>query len=177
MARTQGPNAIVGRSPANTKTRARRKSPQLWAMPVDCKHYLEWYQLAPAEKIATIRNGIPARSIGELSRAMEVPQSMLMESLGLSHSTVNRKAQKNQRLSPTDSERVAGLTALIGRVQAMVTSPEEFPDFDAAKWTGQWINEPLPALGGRTAASYLDTLEGQQLIAHLLGRIEGGVYS
>jgi len=138
---------------------------------------IEWYQLAPVDKIALIRRGIPARSVRELAQAMKVPQHALFNSLALSRSTVNRRVQRNQVLSPADSERVAGMQELIGRAHAMWKTSDGFPRFDAAHWIGQWLFEPLPALGGRTAASYLDTLEGQRLILDLLGRMESGAYS
>lgn len=139
--------------------------------------FLQWYQLAPAEKIAAIRKGIPARSLSELAKAMDIPQDDLIHCLGLSRATVNRLAQRHQPLSPGDTERVAGIHALIGQLQAMSEPNYAIPAREAAKLTARWIRIPMPALGGRTAASYLDTVEGQKLISDILAMTESGAYA
>jgi hypothetical protein len=33
-------------------------------------------------------------------------------------------------------------------------------EFDAPRWVSTWLVQPLPALGGLTPASYMDTFEG-----------------
>lgn len=136
------------------------------------------FQAGARERIEEIRQGIPARRISELSGAMEVPKERLIDSLGLSRATVNRKASQGQSLSREESERVLGMQVLIGQVQAMVAGAgAEAADFDAARWLAQWLAQPLPALGGDTPASYLDTVEGQKLVARLLAMAESGAYA
>jgi hypothetical protein len=71
-------------------------------------------------------------TVGELSSAMDMPKEALMDSLGLSRATINRKVHREQALLPEESERVMGLQALIGQVQAMVDGASA-PDFDPAK--------------------------------------------
>lgn len=141
------------------------------------ERFLQWYQLAPAEKIAAIRQGMPARSISELSQAMDMPQDDLILCLGLSRATVNRLALRHQPLSPADTERVAGIHALIGQLQAMSEPNVAIPAREAAKLTARWIRTPMPALGGRTAASYLDTVEGQKFISDILAMTQSGAYA
>lgn len=139
--------------------------------------FLRWYQFGPVDKIAAIRDGIPASSLNELSQAMEMPQDDLIRFLGLSRATVKRLAQRHQALSPADTERVAGMHALIGQVQSMSESNEAIPDREAAKLTARWISVAMPALGGRTAASYLDTVEGQKFISDILAMTQSGAYA
>eukprot|EP01037_Dinobryon_pediforme_P032924 gene32924-38134_t len=122
--------------------------------------FISWYKMDFAEKIHVIRSGVPAQRVGELSSVMDMPKEALMDSLGLSRATINRKVQREQSLSPEESERVMGMQALIGQVQAMIDT-ESAPDFDAAKWLASWLATPLPALGGAKPASFLDTVEGQ----------------
>lgn len=49
-----------------------------------------------------------------------------------------------------------------GQVQAMVEegTPGKAAGFDAARWLGPWLRQPLLALGSRLPASYLHTLDG-----------------
>lgn len=138
--------------------------------------FIAWYQMNFADKIDIIRAGIPARRVGELSSAMNISKEALIDSLGLSRATINRKVLREQPLSPEESERVMGMQALIGQVQAMVDE-ESAPGFNAAQWLASWLSSPLPALGGATPASFLDTVEGQKYIGNLLDMTRSGTYA
>lgn len=138
--------------------------------------FIVWYKMDFADKIHFIRLGVPAKCVGELSSVMDMPKEALMDSLGLSRATINRKVQRDQPLSPEESERVMGIQALIGQVQAMV-DPEIAPEFNAAKWLATWLAAPLPALGGATPASFLDTVEGQKYVGNLLEMAQSGAYA
>lgn len=131
----------------------------------------------PKERIEEIRRGVPAKRVSELSQVMDIPKESLIGFLGLSRATLSRKVQKNQPLSRDESERVVGIQALIGQVQAMVTQSGASKNFDAAKWVSRWLNEPLPALGGEKPAAYMDTVEGQKLIGSLLAMIQSGAHA
>ncbi len=80
-------------------------------------------------------------------------------------------------LSKDESERVLGVAALIGRVQAMVEESGNPTGFDAAHWVADWLAKPLPALAGATPASYMGTFEGQRLVAELLAMSQSGAYA
>ena len=134
------------------------------------------YEADPRDKIAEIRRGVPARRIGELSSLMDMSKESLMDFLGLSRATVNRKAQQDQPLSRGESERVLGVQTLIGQVQAMVEGAGT-SGFDAARWVSRWLGEPLPALGGERPADYMDTVEGQKLVGRLLAMAGSGAYA
>ena len=138
--------------------------------------FIGWYKMDFADKIRVIRSGVPARRVGELSSAMDMPKEALMDSLGLSRATINRKVQREQALSPEESERVMGMQALIGQVQAMIDT-ESAPEFDAAKWLANWLAAPLPALGGETPGSFMDTVEGQKYVGNLLEMAQSGAYA
>lgn len=137
---------------------------------------LAWYKMDFADKIHVIRSGVPANRVGELSSAMNMPKEALMEALGLPRATINRKVQRDQTLSPQESERVMGMQALIGQVEDMIDA-ESNPTFDAAKWLATWLAAPLPALGGATPASFMDTVEGQKYIGNLLEMAQSGAYA
>lgn len=138
--------------------------------------FISYYTMDFADKIHAIRSGVPARRVGELSSAMNMPKETLMDSLGLSRATINRKVQRELALSPEESERVMGMQALIGQVQAMIDT-KSAPDFNAAKWLANWLTAPLPALSGATPASFLDTVEGQKYVGNLLEMTQSGAYA
>jgi putative toxin-antitoxin system antitoxin component (TIGR02293 family) len=139
--------------------------------------YVDIY-LAPAqERIEAIRAGVPARRVDRLSELMQVTKESLIGTLGLSRATLSRKARAGEKLARDESERVLGIEALIGQVQAMIDEAGNPEGFDAPRWMARWINAPLPALGGATPASYLDTVEGQKLVARLLAMMQSGAYA
>ena len=55
--------------------------------------------------------------------------------MGLPRATVQRKATKQEPLSPDASSRVYGITRLIGQVQSMVNESGDPQGFDAAQWS------------------------------------------
>ncbi len=135
------------------------------------------YRIDPHARIAAIRKGIPASLVGELSSTMGMSKELLLVSLGLSRATISRKEKDQTALSKDESERVLGVATLIGKVQAMVEESGDPIGFDAAHWVADWLTKPLPALGGATPASYMDTFEGQKLVAELLSMSQSGAYA
>ena len=75
-----------------------------------------------------------------------------------------------------ESERVIGMQALSGQVQAMIDT-QSVPEFDAAKWLANWLSAPLPALGGQSPGSFMDTVDGQQYVGNLLEMAQIGAYA
>ena len=108
---------------------------------------------------------------------MGMSKESLLSSLGLSRATISRKEKDATVLSRDESERVLGVEALVGLVQTMVEESGDPAGFDAAHWLARWLGTPLPALGGETPASYLDTFEGQKLVADLLSMSQSGAYA
>ncbi len=135
------------------------------------------YRIDAKARIAVIRHGIPAASIANLSSRMGISKESLLASLGLSRATISRKERAATVLSKDESERVLGLESLIGMVQAMVEESGDPSNFNAARWVAGWLSTPLPALGGETPASYMDTFEGQRLVAELLSYSQSGAYA
>jgi putative toxin-antitoxin system antitoxin component (TIGR02293 family) len=134
-------------------------------------------RLSPIERIALVREGVPADFVVKLIDAMRQPKTRVLDTVRLPRSTVARKAARHQKLSSAEGERVLGLAALIGLAQRIVEESGEPEGFDAAMWVGAWLNEPHPALGGRTPGEYFDTAEGRALVADLLARQQSGAYA
>ena len=90
---------------------------------------------------------------------------------------MNRKSRDQKRLSSDESSRVIGMARLVGQVQAMVEESGDPEGFDAAPWVAQWLEQPLPALGGRRPAELMDTPEGESLVSNLVARLQTGAYA
>lgn len=133
--------------------------------------------LDPQARIERIREGIPASTVSTLAKDMGISKDVLLSFLGLPRATISRKELSGVVLSKDESERVMGVQHLIALTRAMVEESGDPTGFDAARWLGQWLMRPLPALGGETAASYMDTFTGQQLVADLLATSQSGAYA
>lgn len=129
------------------------------------------------ELIPLIRSGVPAIRVLKVAGAMGRPKEKVYKILRLSRATVERKGSLKQLLSPEQSERVIGLERLIGQVQVMVEESGNPKGFDAAVWVADWIERPLPALGGVKPADYLDTMAGQQLVSRILTQMQSGAFA
>ena len=92
-------------------------------------------------------------------------------------STIIRKAKEKARRSATQSERLIGLSRLVGQVQAIVAESGDPEGFDAARWVRESLEQPNPALGGRRPAEFMDTVTGQSIVASLLSKVQTGAYA
>ncbi len=161
---------------------ARRSLPAK-AAPVTEPHAFELldfqqvYHASPMERIDWIKHGVDAHDVILLADRMATTQEWLMCVLGFPRTTVVRKSKANQSLSTEQTERVVGLSKLIGQVQSMVAESGDPAGFDAAHWVAQWIERPNPALGGRRPAELMDTVAGQELVGAVLARMQSGAYA
>jgi len=138
--------------------------------------FLGLYLASPEERIAMIREGIPAAEAKRIVGELFATQGAALEALKLSTATVNKKAKLGERLSPEESERVFGIARLVGQVEAMVAESGDATGFDARAWMARWLSEPLPALGGARPVEFMDTMEGQGLVSAALSRMQSGAY-
>ena len=110
------------------------------------------FHLSPLERAGLVKQGVPARTVAELSTAMGLPRDQLL--------------------------RVLGLARLIGQVAAMVgEGGAAAEDFDAARWFARWMAEPAPAFGGLRPEDLLDTADGREAVSHLLSQMKSGAYA
>lgn len=155
------------------RPRARRNSPPRPLSPP----YLQIYRAAPVERISMIKQGVPASEAKQMIADLCFDQQVLLPALKLSPATVNRKAARNEPLTPSESERVIGVARLVGQLQAMIEESGDPDGFDAPAWLSKWLREPVPALGGARPVDLLDTMEGQSLVSQALAQIQSGAYA
>lgn len=133
---------------------------------------------APLQLIETERKGVAGVLVKDLSRRMEIPAQRMFDILGVPKATAEKKAAAGELLAGSGGRAALGIARLLGIAQEIVensTAPAA-KDFDAARWLGQWLERPQPALGGRKPAELVDTPTGFEVVARLLGAIESGAY-
>lgn len=135
------------------------------------------YRASIAERVELIRQGVLASRVDDLADAMLVSRDHLSNILNLPHTSVRQKNRQGERLLTEQSERVVGLACLIGQIAVMVEHSGDPKSFDAAKWMGEWLEQPVPASGGRKPADYMDTLTGQALVSSLILQLQAGVFA
>lgn len=132
----------------------------------------------PLQLIATERRGVAGVFVKDLSKSMEISAQRMFDILGVPKATAEKKVAAGELLSGSGGRAALGLAKLLGIAWEIVqnsTAPAA-RDFDAAKWLGQWLERPQPALGGRKPADLIDTPTGLDVVARLLGSIESGAY-
>jgi len=139
--------------------------------------YLAIYRASPMERISMIKQGVRAADAKHVITDLAIAQGAALKALNLSQATVNRKAKQGQALSPDESERIIGLARLVGQVQAIVQESGDAQGFDATAWMSRWLNEPLPALGGKRPIDLMDTMEGQRMVSTALAQVQSGAYA
>ncbi|MBJ9698361.1 MbcA/ParS/Xre antitoxin family protein [Burkholderia sp. IO2] len=65
---------------------------------------------------------------------------------------------------------------LVNLVQKMVDESGESEGFDAEKWLCTWLREEVPSLGWKKPVTYLDTTDGEELVARTLLSMQTGAY-
>ncbi|GJH26983.1 antitoxin Xre-like helix-turn-helix domain-containing protein [Caballeronia novacaledonica] len=149
-------------------------------MPFDILDFKKAYRSSSADRFLIIKTGVAARKVYDLATKLNVSQDLIIKRLGLSKSTISRKVQADQTLTADQSERVLGMSKLVGLVETIVEESgdlERSKDFDAAAWLENWLSQPNPALGGELPTMYLDTREGQEILSSLIAQMQSGAYA
>ena len=117
--------------------------------------------------------------VTELAKSLGLRRRTLLAFLGIPRASLNRRVHACLLLPVEESQRLLGIESLVRQIQTMVeeSGHDESAGFDAARWLGYWIRQPMPALGGRLPASYLHTLDGHWLVRKILAMIAGGSYA
>jgi putative toxin-antitoxin system antitoxin component (TIGR02293 family) len=132
----------------------------------------------PMRLIEAERRGVAGIFVKDLSRRMEIPAQRMFDILGVPKATAEKKVAAGELLTGNGGRAALGLARLLGIARDIVdnsTAPEA-KGFDSAKWLGQWLETPQPALGGRKPADFIDTPTGLAIVTKLLGAIESGAY-
>ncbi len=133
--------------------------------------------MAPLQRIATVRDGLPAATVDILAEMLHLSKRQLTAGLGLPLATVNRQIRTGARLNSSASEAVLQIAEIFYRVQRSLSgSDAEAQGFQVGPWLGTWLTTPNAALGEIQPLSLLDTVDGRMLVGDLLGSMEAGTY-
>src|SRR5437762_4126189 len=135
-------------------------------------------QSTPIELVEIEREGVRGSLIKDLSRRLEIPASRMFGILGVPKATAEKKAAAGEMVTGSGGQAAIGIAKLLAIAEEIVThsTAPEAKGFDAAKWLGQWLERPQPALGGRKPADLVDTPTALEVVARLLGGTESGAY-
>jgi putative toxin-antitoxin system antitoxin component (TIGR02293 family) len=148
----------------------------LLGTPTDSEAFMQVLNTAsPMQWVDIERQGVDATVLGDLAKRMEVSYSHLAETVGIPKATAARKLANNEKINGAAAIALARLLAMASDIVADSTSPEA-ETFNTAKWLGQWIEQPQPALGGRKPSDLLDTPTGVAMVTKLLGAVRSGAY-
>jgi putative toxin-antitoxin system antitoxin component (TIGR02293 family) len=114
-----------------------------------------------------VRAGFPFAALEALQQRYQITAAQMQTLLALSERTWARR-KTEQRLSASESDRLY-------RVARIAALTEEV--FGSTPMAAKWLQTPILALALATPLSLLDTDEGAQHVANILGRIEHGVFS
>jgi putative toxin-antitoxin system antitoxin component (TIGR02293 family) len=122
--------------------------------------------LSPLAQIETIRQGIATQVFEQIASAIGVGKETLAHKLNINAQTLRKR--KSRMLSADEAEkslRVARVFALAGEV------------LGSGEKARQWINDQIPALGGKRPLDLLDTDVGAQEVMNLLQSLKWGMYA
>jgi putative toxin-antitoxin system antitoxin component (TIGR02293 family) len=137
---------------------------------------LSLYRTGGPELVRIVKHGVPACFVDVLTKRMAMPKDRFYRTIGLIRPTVDRKVREQKLLNQDESERLVGITRLVGQVESMMQESGASCDFDAAKWITAWLDKPLPALGRKRPGEFMDTAIGRSLVADLLNQQQSSAY-
>ncbi len=122
--------------------------------------------LPPFDQIDIIREGVAAQVFEQIATAIGVGKETLARKLNINAQTLRKR--KSRMLSVEESEK----SLRAARVFAVATDVLGGED-DARSW----LNQQIPALGGKRPLDLLDTDVGTHEVTNLLGCIKWGMYA
>jgi putative toxin-antitoxin system antitoxin component (TIGR02293 family) len=114
-----------------------------------------------------IRKGLPTRVVEEVIESGLLTAADIYE-LVLPRRTLAYRREKEQRLSPEESDRLARIVRILVRSEQALGSTEH---------AASWLRKPNRALAGECPIELLSSDAGARAVETVLGRVEHGVYS
>ena len=114
-----------------------------------------------------IKQGFPFAVLERICAKIALGGSEAVELIAISPRTMARRKAQRQRLSVTESDRLARLARIYARAL------EVFEDEEKAR---RWLHKPNRSLGGRVPLKAVDTDIGALEVDRVLGRLEHGTF-
>ena len=118
-----------------------------------------------AEFIQAARNGLAGKVV---KQAVDVlgQRELFVRLVGVSSGNLHR-VYRRKTLGPAQSE------ALLDALRVFFRASTALGSLDAAR---EWLDTPLPALGGQRPLELCDTFSGRRLVQDAIGKIEHGEF-
>ena len=121
--------------------------------------------LSSAEAIESVRHGISISNLDRMIQTLGIDREVLLDILGISNRTLQRKFRANDRLSPLASDRLSR----VDRIYQLAVSV-----FGDEKKAAEWLKRSSRALNNELPIRLLDTDAGTQQVEQELRQIEYG---
>ncbi len=119
------------------------------------------------ELVEMLRDGLPTSVVDAVIRGGTLtPQEV--ETLVIPRRTLAHRKQKEQRLSPEESDRLARIARISALAEETFQNPEK---------AARWLRKPNRGLSGAVPLDLLTTGEGGRLVEQTLGRIAHGIFA
>lgn len=121
--------------------------------------------LTAVEAIESVRQGVSIGNLDRMVQTLSIDRDVLLDILGISARTLQRKFRSNDRLSPVASDRLSRVSR-IHQLAAQVLGD--------SKKAADWLKRPNRGLGNELPIKLLDTDIGTQQVEQELRQIEYG---
>lgn len=121
--------------------------------------------LTAVEAIESVRQGVSIGTLDRMVQVLSIDREVLLDILGISTRTLQRKFRSNDRLSPMASDRLSR----VNRIYQLAASV-----FGDEKKAADWLKRPSRALANELPIRLLDTDLGTQQVEQELRKIEYG---
>ena len=79
--------------------------------------------------------------------------------------------------TPERGRKKTAIARLVIQVQQIVEQSGNPQGFDASTWVAEWLEQPLPALGGGAPAEYMHSAAGRKVVTSLLSQTQSGAFA
>ncbi|MGH8093733.1 MAG: type II RES/Xre toxin-antitoxin system antitoxin [Chthoniobacterales bacterium] len=122
--------------------------------------------LPPLAQVETIRQGIATQVFEQIATAIGVGKETLARKLNINAQTLRKR--KSRTLSADEAEKSLRVARVFAFAADVLGSDDE---------ARSWLNQEIPALGGKRPLDLLDTDVGAYEVTNLLGCIKWGMYA
>ena len=114
-----------------------------------------------------IKRGLPFSALEKVCETIALSWVEVIALLASSSRTMARRKAHQQRLSTTESDRLARLVRIYARALEVLEDEEK---------ARRWIRKPNRSLGRRVPLKVIDTDIGALEVERVLGRLEHGIF-
>ena len=117
-------------------------------------------------QVETIRQGIATQVFEQIATAIGIGKETLARKLNINAQTLRKR--RSRILSADEAEKSLRVARVFAQASEVLGSEDK---------ARQWLNDQIPALGGKRPLDLLDTDVGTQEVVNLLHCIKWGMYA